>query len=159
MTNDTASKKLADAGISVIRPVVRTAGQPTANALPYQARSVEDRIKILKDITLELVPAIPASQSPTKRAIKAKKLTVRQVAVWPSNANAKSGPTQKVGLVECRESGEVFFLWSHIGKVNGSFAPIVYDLAPELLAAAFQRSQDDRAALPEELRAAMGFVG
>ncbi len=159
MTNDTKSQQLEDAGISVIRPVVRTAGVPTQAALPYVARSVEDRIKILSDITLTLTPAIPKEQSATGRAVKAKLLTVRQVAVWPSNANAKSGPSQKVGLVECRESGEVFFLWSHIGKVNGAFAPVVYDLAPELLAAAFQRSMDERAAMPEELRAAMGFVG
>lgn len=149
MTNDSKSQQLQDAGINVIRPVLRTSGVPV-NPLPYVARSVEDRIKLLADTVISI---------PAEGKGKSKTITMRTVAVWPSNANAKSGPTKNIGPVECRETGEVFYLWSHIGKVNGQFAPVVYDLAPELLAAAFQTAQDERAAMPDELRAALGFVG
>ena len=141
-------------GFSVMRPVVRTAGDVPTNPLPYVARSVADRILIMADkvITIERV-------SPSGKRLPPKIITTRQVAVMPSNANSKAKATKQIGAVECRESGETFWLWSHVGMVNGQFAPVVYDLAPEILAATFQRAQDERAAMPDELKAAMGFVG
>jgi hypothetical protein len=133
----------AFAGLSVIRPALKDAGVPV-NPVDYEPRTPEERVIIL---------------SPRMIQTDAGQVEVRQVAVWPSNRNAKSKPTQEIGLVECRESGEVFYLWSHVAKVGLTFIPKVYDLAPELLMETFARSQASRDSMPDDLRAQLGFVG
>lgn len=82
----------------------------------------------------------------------------RQVAVWPASVASKQAP-RRVGLVECRETGEVFYLWSYNTKrEDNTYAPKVWDLAPELLVEVFARQEQNAQAaedMPAELREAM----
>jgi len=137
--------RIAAAGLSVIRPVVKDPNAVKVDALPYEPRRASERVCILAPKVIETDDG--------------KSITIRQVAVWPSNVNAKSKPTHAIGLVECRETGEVFFLWSHIGKTaGGQYAPKVYDLAPELLTEVFERAERNRNEMPAELRASLGML-
>lgn len=151
---NTNAAALAAAGLSVLRPALAApSGSVPVNEASqnWTRRDPAERVLLMEPRTIRY----------TTPEGKTKRLKVRQVAVWPASLESKGQPVEEVGLVECRKSGEVYYLWSHVTKTKaGDWAPMVYDLSPENLVEAFQE-QADRAAkqagqkLPGELAAAI----
>lgn len=143
------------AGHSVVRPVDRTNGVAVKKMDEYIRRPAAERVHILKDTVITLQDKDAAG----KKLRKPKTLSVRTVAVFSSSANKPGKADQRVGLVECRATGEVFFLWSHFTKRDGTFCPAIYDLGPELLVEEFEKfdaMKAENADMPAELRALNG---
>ena len=145
------------AGHSVVGSLTQDKTEGIALA-DFDPRTPDERVRLMTPRVIVL-----QDRTTSGKAMKSPRtITVRQMAVWPANRNSKARPTQEIGLTVCRETDEVFYLWSHITKQNGQFMPKVYDLAPEALMEMFKQFQDSAAStglLNQSDRAALGLVG
>lgn len=90
---------------------------------------------------------------PRTGAERVQKLGPGTYAIWPANRNAKGVPDQGPLLGEDKATGRKWAYWTHsLPDKDGVFAPAVYNIHPEDLAARVDERAARYNAMPANLR-------